>query len=80
MIPVFRLRDIKPTPQTPERRAELMEILQKAIKSDEDYKRICKEKGIPYVPCMASDHYGSNYYSGQRLKPMNVRLGDVWNR
>lgn len=75
MIPVFRLRDIKPTPQSPARRAELQEMLRKAIQADEDYKRICEEKGIPYVPCVAADPYGSTYSTGQTKRPS---LGNLW--
>lgn len=80
MIPVFRLRDITPTPQSPARRAELQEMLRKAIQADEDYKRICKEKGIPYVPCVAADPYGANYYNGATRRPTQVRLGDIWSK
>jgi len=54
MIPVFKLSDLKPEPMSATKRAEVQEMLKKAIQADEDYKRICKEKGIPYVPCVAA--------------------------
>lgn len=78
MIPVFKLSDLKPRPQSPARRAELQEILRKAIQSDDDYKRMCVEKGIPYMSCVAPDPYGSNYFTGAARRPTQVRLGDIW--
>lgn len=86
MIPVLDLKKLRAAVenQTPEERRrnrqQSMDLLRAAIRSTEEYKRICEEKGIPYVPCVAADPYGTNYYNGGSRRPSQVRIGDVWNR
>lgn len=63
MIPAFKACDVKPVRPTKEARARTLEIITKAIKADEDYKRICKENGIPYIPCVAATPHPMAKYS-----------------
>jgi hypothetical protein len=86
MIPVFDLKKIRAAidSQSPEVRRrnqqQASELLKAAIRSTEEYKRICEEKGIPYVPCVAADPYGSNYYTGATKRTSQVKLGDLWDK
>lgn len=60
MVPVLNLQRIREAVanQTPEERKQkrirMEELLQAAIASDKEYRRICEEKGIPYIPCVAA--------------------------
>lgn len=60
MVPVLNLQRIREAVanQTPEERKQkrirMEELLQAAIESDKEYRRICEEKGIPYTPCVAA--------------------------
>lgn len=84
MIPVLDLKKLRAAVenQSPEEqrrnRHQSAELLKAAIRSTEEYKRLCEEKGIPYVPCVAADPYGSNYYTGATKRTSQVKLGDVW--
>jgi hypothetical protein len=80
MIPVFRLGDLKKRPYDPNARARALEMVRKFKDSDEAFRKKCAELGIPYVPCVAADPYGTNYYNGATRRPSQVRLGDIWNR
>ena len=80
MIPVFKLSDLQKRPADPNARARAIEMVRKFKESDDAFRRICEEKGIPYVPCVAADPYGTNYYNGATRRPSQVRLADIWNR
>lgn len=60
MIPVINLKKIQAYNEslTPEERRQNQkrsrELLQAAMQSVEECKRICEEKGIPYVGCVAA--------------------------
>lgn len=66
MIPVLDLKKLHQAVenQTPEQREKnrikANDLLQAAIRSTEEHKRVCEELGIPYIPCVALDR-------GQRL-------------
>lgn len=86
MVPVIDLKKLREAVanQTPEEqranRIRSQELLQAAIESTERCKKLCEEKGIPYVPCVAADPYGSTYYA-PNTKPTNrVKLGDIWSK
>lgn len=86
MIPVLDLKKLRAAVenQSPEERRrnrqQSQELLKAAIRSVDECKRICEEKGIPYVPCVAADPYGSTYFTGATRRPTQVRLGDIWNK
>lgn len=60
MVPVINLQRLREAVanQTPEERKQnrirSQELLQAAIESSDRYHRLCKEKGIPYIPCVAA--------------------------
>ena len=86
MIPVLnlkKLREFQEQKSPAERKRDrdhMTELLQAAIRSTEEYKRICEEKGIPYIPCVAADPYGTNYYTGAKRSTNRMTLGDIWNK
>lgn len=63
MIPVIKLKDLKLVPPTKNARKRTLEIIQKCIKSDSDYKQLCKERGIPYLECIAAVAHPMAKYS-----------------
>ena len=75
MIPVFKLSDLKKRPCDPNARARALEMVKQFKESDDAFRKICEEKGIPYVPCVAADPYGVTYYNGQSKRPS---LGNLW--
>lgn len=86
MVPVINLKQLRAAVenQTPEERRNnrirSQELIKAAIESEERYKKLCEEKGIPYTPCVAADNYGSTYYA-PNTKPTNrVKLGDIWSK
>lgn len=60
MVPVINLQRLREAVanQTPEERKQnrirSQELLQAAIESSDRYQLLCKEKGIPYTPCVAA--------------------------
>jgi hypothetical protein len=80
MIPVFRLSDLKKRPCDPNARAKALEMVRKFKESEDAFRKICEEKGIPYTPCVAASPYGVNYYTSGARPTNRVQLGDIWNR
>ncbi len=84
MIPVINLKKLREAveAQTPEQkrknRVRSRELLNAAMASVEKHKAICEELGIPYVPCVAADPYGTRYYDPSIRPTGRVRLGDTW--
>lgn len=60
MVPVLDLKKLREAVanQTPEERRQnrirSSELLQAAIESDARYRKLCEEKGIPYLSCVAA--------------------------
>lgn len=77
MIPVFKLRDLQKRPSDPNARAKAIEMVKRFKESEDAFRKICEEKGIPFTPCVAADVYGTNYYTGATKRPS---LGNVWPR
>ena len=75
MIPVFKLSDLQKRPCDPNARAKAMEMVKQLKESDDAFRKICEEKGIPYTPAVCADPYGSNYYNGRSKRPT---LGSIW--
>lgn len=69
MVPVISLKMLRESVanQTPEERKanriRSQELLQAAIRASEECKRICEEKGIPYIPCVAAVKHPMAVYS-----------------
>lgn len=69
MIPVINLQKIREAVanQTPEERKQnqirSQELISAAIESEERYRTLCKEKGIPYVGCVAAEVHPMAKYS-----------------
>lgn len=80
MIPVFKLGDLKKRPNDPNARERAMEVVRALKQSDAEFRRICEEKGIPYVPAVAADPYGTRYYAPLPRRQPRTHLADVWNR
>lgn len=81
MIPVFRLKDLQKRPNDPNARVRAMEMVKRFKDSDDEYRRICEEKGIPYIPVMCSNHAGTKYFmSGNHTSMRTPKLGDLFNR
>lgn len=77
MIPVFRLGDLKKRPNDPNARKKALDMVKQLKDSDEAFKRACKDNGIPYVPAICADPYGTNYYVPGVGRNATVKLGDT---
>lgn len=80
MIPVFRLSDLQKRPADPNARAKALEMCQKLKESEEAFRKICAEKGIPYTPAMCASPYGTTYFcsNAPRPKKSGFTIADVW--
>lgn len=78
MIPVFRLGDLQKRPNDPNARARAIAMVKELKESDEAFKRVCKEQGIPYVPAVCADIYGYNYYTTGAGRLPTPKLGGNW--
>lgn len=81
MIPVFKLKDLQKRPNDPNARTRALEMVKRFKESDDEYRRICEEKGIQYTPVMCSNHAGTKYFiPGNQTTFRKPKLGDLFNR